>query len=815
MDPLIDGENLPIRLEALEAMSSLVDEARAGSDLPAVADRLRQVIERVDQLRVGDLEWSLDNLSAELDPIYDEAFPPEPGDVRALLLGPWPTARRKKLLAVALHRDHYSRVVLDEPAERAVDAADLPVLRALVLHRFGVVQNRGLMARVLETLHRHGELDDRLIDRALVLDPYLGNSIFGGPLTPFVAAVRDRVDPVVWQLHTGPRRVPSHRIPCLPLRGLRYVRLAMAAPGETAGQFGTAALTENEQTELLDLLREQTPAEQRRVYAWRLRAGDADALVPLAGLEASASLVRAVRAMPEHEAFRRDRSALLAAIEEAGVDTTRRFLELEPNEMIAAVLGDNRAAVLKRVKRNALQGIAAYGMLPLAPSESVLDRYLALRESAKKGAGLGPNRRHSHAAAIAIALDHLAQVTGYPDADRLEWDCESRLVSETPTAARAGDYELALHFDGADPVLTVGRDGKRLKSVPAAVRSDPAYQELREHQELLRDQARRMRSGLVESLVAAGGTLQSDELARLRSLPAGAAMLPALLWRDRAGVVGLLDGVDVTGPVAAVHPVELLDRQLLAHWQREIVRRRLRQPVKQAFREVYVLTPAERESVDRSHRFDGQTVHGKVAGQLLSSRGWSLNHEYAEYGATRPAGDLVAALRCDMHAYFGMADVGVRDLSFLRAGARIPLDQVPPAVFSEVMRDLDLAVSVAGTEPWGSDAQAESRAQVLAALITDLGLARVTVEGTVAVVRGGRATYRAHLTSGSIHVEPGGYLCVVPADFGATAHRRLFLPFADDDRMTSVILSKVLLLADDEKITDRSILQQLERLTTG
>jgi hypothetical protein len=69
------------------------------------------------------------------------------------------------------------------------------------------------------------------------------------------------------------------------------------------------------------------------------------------------------------------------------------------------------------------------------------------------------------------------------------------------------------------------------------------------------------------------------------------------------------------------------------------------------------------------------------------------------------------------------------------------------------------------------------------------------------------------LTSGSIHVEPAGYLCIVPAGFGATAHRRLFLPFADDDRMTSVILSKVLLLSEDDRITDPSILQQLKALT--
>ncbi|BCY11958.1 hypothetical protein L3i22_070460 [Actinoplanes sp. L3-i22] len=807
----------------IEELSPLLEQARVAgargdrAALREVADRIRLRVEQADHLRPGDLEWSLDGLGPELDPIYDTAFPPGAGDVVELLTAPWPTARRKKLLAVALRRDYYSRVVLDEVAERALADVDLPVLRAVLLHRFGVVQNRGLLVRVLATLHEHGQLDERLIDRAFVLDQYLGLQLFAGPLTPFVRAVRDRVDALVWQLVTGPHPVAPSRLPFLPPRGLRWVRLAMGWSGDaaTAAGFGAAALTDEERAELFDLLRDRTPDEQRRVYAWRLRAGDADALVPLAGLDASARLVRLVRGMPENDAFRQDRADLLAAIEAAGLDTTRRFLQLQPNEMVAAVLGDNRAAVLKRVKNNALQGIAAYGMMPLAPGESVLDRYLALRASAKKGVKLGPNRRHSHAAAIGIALDHLAQVTGFPDASRLEWDCEARLVSDTPTSARAGDYDLALRFDGADPVLTVSRGGKALKSVPAAVRADPAYQELRDHQELLRDQARRMRTGLVESLVATSGSLQPEELARLRTLPAGAAMLPALLWRDHTGTIGLLDDVDTTGPVTAVHPVELLDRGLLAHWQREIVHRRLRQPVRQAFREVYVLTPAEQTSVDVSYRFDGQTVHGKVAAQLLSSRGWSLHGEYGQFGATRPAGDgLVAGLRCDMHGYFGMGDVVVHGLSILRGAVPMPLAEVPAAVFSEVMRDLDLAVSVAGTEPYGSATQAESRAQVLAALITDLGLERVTVEGTSAVVRGGRATYRVHLTSGSIHVEPGGYLCVVPAGFGSTGHRRLFLPFADEDRMTSVILSKVLLLAEDEKITDPSIVAQLERLMT-
>lgn len=832
--------------EQREALWRLVDQARVAAkadDLAVLRDTAEEIrlrIKQGDDQTIGNLAPHVGDIVAELDELYDAGFPVgRPDDITGLLAAPWPTAHRKALLAAFLGCDVRNHLWLDEVAERAIAAIDTHLLRVLVFTPLGTLR-RETVAQILDTLHRAGALDATVVERAFADDRYLGQDIVGDATSPPLAcadAVRKHVDALTWQLISAPAPPDWDELPKVPVpRGLRFVRAALTWPGDqrVADHLGAAELTDAERTALLALLRDRPVEEQRQAFGWRLRAGDADALLPLFGLARAAPLLRLIRAMPVHEATRQDRAVLLAAIEDAGTDAAGRLLELEPNELVSAVMGLNRAQVLKRVKHNALQGIAAFGMLPLAPDETVLDRYLALRESAKKGAKFGPNRRHSHAAAIAVALDHLAQVAGIPEASRLEWDCEARIATETSTEADVGHYRIALRFDGADPTMTVSRAGKALKSVPAAVRADPGYQGLREHQERLRDQARRMRAGLVERLVATAGTLAPDELARLLSLPAGAAMLPALLWRDQAGVIDLLDQVDTTGPITALHPVELHERGVLADWQPEIVRRRLRQPVKQAFRELYVLTPAEREAGDVSRRFAGQTVNGKVAGQLLSGRGWFTHGEYDDHQATRAVGDgLIAALRCDFHGYFGMGNVLVGEIRFLTDGHRdpgsygaptgagsvsgtpVPLVDVPPVVFSEVMRDLDLMVSVAGTEPEAhlSPAQAASRAQVLAALIADLGLARVIVEGHSAVVRGNRATYRVHLTSGSIHVDPGGYLCVVPASFGARAHRRLFLPFADEDQMTSIILSKVLLLAEDEKISDPAILTQLDSLT--
>ncbi|MFC7479840.1 DUF4132 domain-containing protein [Luedemannella flava] len=405
-------------------------------------------------------------------------------------------------------------------------------------------------------------------------------------------------------------------------------------------------------------------------------AGDAEVVLPLLGLGDTTALLRLVRATSgDYGAVRLDRAAILEAAAQAGPNEVRRLLQLSPSEPISAALGLNRPAVEKRVKHNALAGIAAYGLLPLAGGETALDRYLALREIGKRGAKLGPNRKISHAAAVDVAIDHLAQVVGV-DPGRLEWDCEARIATEAPGEWTIDGYTVAVRAQGADAVISVSRDGKELRSVPAAVRAHPSYVECREQQKRLKAQAGRMRTRLIERLVATGAVVEPDELSRLRSLPSGAAMLPALIWRDLAGTVGLLDEVDSTGPLTVMHPHHLFELGLLGHWQAEVVRRRLTQPVKQAFRELYVLTPAEREAVDVSARFAGHVVNGKVAAQLLGGRGWSVLGQDDDHQATRPlAGGLTAALRCDVYGYFGMDNVTVGEVRFL-AGRR---DVVPLA----------------------------------------------------------------------------------------------------------------------------------------
>jgi hypothetical protein len=162
-------------------------------------------------------------------------------------------------------------------------------------------------------------------------------------------------------------------------------------------------------------------------------------------------------------------------------------------------------------------------------------------------------------------------------------------------------------------------------------------------------------------------------------------------------------------------------------------------------------------------------------------------------------------------------------------GEPVPLERIPSVLFSELMRDVDLFVSVAsiGNDPaWGARADgahsdywsatafgdltatARTRHAVLRDLLPGLTIAdRCRLEDRFLVVAGKLRTYRIHLGSSNVRMEPNDqYLCIVQDHQNAGS--RVRLPF-EGDNMLSLILSKAFLLAEDDKIKERSIVSQI------
>jgi len=544
------------------------------------------------------------------------------------------------------------------------------------------------------------------------------------------------------------------------------------------------------------------------------------------------------------------RSAIVAVGDEAARAVLQAFqgvsLAISSScYLIEAIQGWNRKAVYKSLKHDKQLAIEAYALLPLERGEDeVLERYLELQSIARHAQKFGPQRSVSHRECVQRALQHLANLAGYPDSTLLEWDMEAKTAQDAAQVGRIwtiGEYTLQLELDGMDVSLSIARDGRKLKAVPGKIRSHEVYQGAKDAVKMLREQISRLKRNLFERFIATGESLDPALLKKLNTLPTASTLFSRMLLCMDEHTVGLFDAqsfalsnlqgelLPITKPVMVVHPYTLYTNGTLGAWQREIIRRRIVQPIKQAFRELYVLTPAEQQTRTYSLRFADRSIDGAIAKKLFISRRWGVEREdfsalvtpYKVFPGMRAIFETPDAV---VYALSGPVTTGriffepyplPSDKQLSEDERMIQLEDVPPLIFSEVMRDADLVVSVAARQERSyerySNEVYEKRAELIQALLADLNLQGVSVEGSHALVQGKLARYRVHLGSASIHIEPGSYLCIVPEHWGRT-HPRLFLPFADEnDGTISEVISKIFLLLADDQIQDESIVSQIRR----
>lgn len=519
--------------------------------------------------------------------------------------------------------------------------------------------------------------------------------------------------------------------------------------------------------------------------------------------------------------------ALLAASKYASSSGGHKRAELF-SLALRGLVGEDE--LLERIGAKRHQdSVRALGLLPVPDGDAavVLRRYEILRGWVATDRSSGSQRRASETTAVEVAMDNLARSAGYRDPQRLVWAMEATAIADLvdgPLTATDGDLTVALSLDdGGRPVLDVRRGEKTLASVPAAsAKRVPEIAALKSRVTALRKQSARMRASL-ETACVRGETFSTAELADLFAHPMLAPMLRELVLVSDEGVLGFADDaghvrkasgevVALDGsPVRVAHPVDLLASDEWPALQHKLFTARRTQPFKQVFRELYGVTAAELSVVDKSRRYAGQQVQSRQAGGLFRTRGWVTDFEVG-FIKTFHAERLTVF--CSLLDGWGtpaeVEDATIQDVWFVGRDGPVPLADVPPRLFSEVMRDLDLVVSIAhsgGVDPETSESAVEVRRRLVEETAQMMSLSNVEVKGHHAFVEGTIASYSVQLGSGNVHRLPGNAVCIIPI---SAQHRgRVFLPFADDDPRTAEVVSKVLLLARDDKIQDPSILAQL------
>ena len=237
-------------------------------------------------------------------------------------------------------------------------------------------------------------------------------------------------------------------------------------------------------------------------------------------------------------------------------------------------------------------------------------------------------------------------------------------------------------------------------------------------------------------------------------------------------------------------------------------------------RDRYILTDAERNTESYSNRYASHILNKDHVAALCKARGWSpsgIIHD-GKVMFKIPDTDLKAEYWVsDVHLgqyskTYGSAHISTDQVRFYKKRTQINLEEVPEIIFTEVMRDVDLFVGVTsiGNDPtWvdqGGDAarqywtryttddltaRSKVRAEIIKNIIPKMKIKNVSeVDGKFLKVKGKLRSYKIHMGSGNILMEPNDqYLCIVP-DRKPNRTKKLFIPF-EGDTMLSIILSKL------------------------
>ena len=496
-----------------------------------------------------------------------------------------------------------------------------------------------------------------------------------------------------------------------------------------------------------------------------------------------------------------------------------------------ATNGAVKAADIKKeiiAKRNK-DLLMSYGLIPLGrkPDKELLDRYQYLQKFLKESKEFGAQRQESEKKAVNIALQNLARNSGYGDVTRLTWSMETELIKEllpylSPKEIDGVEVYVQINEEGKSEIKQI-KDGKELNSMPAKLKKHPYIEELKAVHKKLKDQYTRSRI-MLEQAMEDCTHFEENELRKLMQNPVIWPLLKHLVFICNGQTGFYTDGLLITVNAVCL-PLKPKDELRIAHptdlytsgdwhaYQKFLFDKSIRQPFKQVFRELYVPTPEEIEAT-QSRRYAGNQIQPQKTVAVLKGRRWVADYEdglqkiyYKE--------NIIATIYA-MADWFSPADIEAPTLEYVCFHNRkdyklMKISEIPPVIFSEVMRDVDLAVSVAhagSVDPETSHSTIEMRSVLVELTMPLFHFKNVTIKGSFAHIEGKLGKYNIHLGSGVIHQEGGAQIAVLPVH--SQNRGRLFLPFVDEDPKTAEILTKIIFFAEDDKIKDPSILNQIK-----
>ncbi len=477
-------------------------------------------------------------------------------------------------------------------------------------------------------------------------------------------------------------------------------------------------------------------------------------------------------------------------------------------------------------KRNK-DAVCSLGLLPDKSDKALQRRYQLIQAFLKESKQYGAQRQASEKRVCEIALLNLSRGAGYADPMQLTWRMESQQVTDNAAYLQGINVEgytlrLQLAEDGTNKLI-IQQGEKVLKTVPTKIKKHPDYLSIADMGREWTKQRKRART-MLEDMMIRQTPLRPQDVEVIAQNPIVSPMFRLLLLRQGTTTGFLtdkgletLDGVrqvKANEPITIAHAQQLYADSTWSAWQHAVFNKKIVQPFKQIFREIYIPTPAEAEQSE-SLRYSGYQIQVKQAAAALRSRGWSADYE----GGLRKV-FYRQGISVELYAkanWFTPADVEAPAIEYVsfsstRSDKQLKIADIDPILYSEVMRDVDMTVSIAfvgGVDPETGNSTKELRAAIIKCTAELMKFNNVTVSDNFIHVKGTLADYTIHLGSGNVRQVGGVEIPIIPVH---GQHRgRLYLPFMDEDPKTVEIVSKMVLLAEDNKLKDPTILKWIKR----
>ncbi len=464
--------------------------------------------------------------------------------------------------------------------------------------------------------------------------------------------------------------------------------------------------------------------------------------------------------------------------------------------------------------------VLIYSLIPLENDIDLYERYMYLQEYLKMSKKFGSQRQASERRVVDIALDNLARNAGYNDTAIFIYEMEVSNQSNKLQELLIDDIKIIPYINHLKISLAVYKNDKKIASIPAKLNKNKEVIELKEQIKLDQNKLKRIVKSFEEAMC--NKTMFSyDTLIKISKDYIINNVLSKLIFISNNTPLIFKDdnlydlNLNQVKPdlIYIAHPITLKDNNVLNECINYVIKNNIKQPFKQVLREFYTKSSQELTQED-CWRFRGFNVDIKKCIAALKGKNWSISEEIGLRRVHYYSNTISVLFKeFDLPYTYDLDNYNqeLHTISFInrKTYEQILIKDVDDIVYSETLRDVDLMISISSNSIYDYElalSTTEIRQEILKSLVEILNLNNVGFLKDNIKVEGKYGNYLINIRTGLVFKEGKGNLFLKTI---YSTNKPILLDFIDEDPMTSDIISKAIVLANDDKIKDSTILEQI------